>query len=423
MTPLICFQPTNWAVQPRCSASPPPASEASKTPRRPRAASETQPQVSVILMRHGQTDWNYAGRVQGGLDKSRLTHVGMRQARQAGSWLRYLKVDTVFCSPLTRARDTLRLATDSSRNKSLQARKPEVLQSLKEIEVPWQGMQKQDIPNSLFSKAYLQYSRNPTSFSYNGFSPLLDITRRARNVWSTIDRSNGACKLLVSHNQMNKALICSALGLPTVLTAWRQGNCCFNVFILGDGKFPKLRLCNGGDDEEELCNRRKLPVRPRCVRIFLHQKGGSEGLRCLVGNAKISTWYLAGNTPQHDLQQLANPDLEAKCTRLPFETADNASMYKSATEILDQLRITHHEENIVISVNDSLACRAFFAASIGLREDGIERLVSDAGGVSLMDIQVAGPVGKAVTYIEYYNIGAWMKPEAFVSYTRHRRGT
>lgn len=419
MTPFLCFQSSHWTIRPCCTANSSSPMDAPKTPRRPDAASETQSQVAVILMRHGQTDWNYLGRVQGGLDKSRLTQFGMRQARHAGEWLRYLKVDTILCSPLTRARDTLRLATDASRNRDLQAKKPEVLESLKEIQVPWQGLQKRDIPRSLFSEAYLQYTRNPPQFSYNGFSPLQDITRRARDVWSTVGRSSGACKLLVSHNQMNKALICAALGLPTVLSAWRQGNCCFNVIILEEGQPPKLRLCNGGDDTLEFGKRPKSLVRSGCVRVFLHYQGRWQALQRVVGRIEIEKYYLIGGTPKHDLEQLGREDLETKCERLPFPT--NASCaYDSAWQILDQVRSSYKQKSIVVSVNDSLAYRAFFAASIGLGQDGIQRLVSDVGGVSVMDIRISDPVGHAVTFVEGYNIGAWLNSDALVSYTTHQ---
>jgi len=66
----------------------------------------------LYILRHGQTEWNAVGRMQGHLD-SPLTNLGQEQAR---TQLRILKAqnlpaDTTFhCSPLGRARQTAALA-------------------------------------------------------------------------------------------------------------------------------------------------------------------------------------------------------------------------------------------------------------------------------------------------------------------------
>lgn len=419
MITFVCSSGANRIIQPRCTASPASSRDPAKTPRRPRACPEGLRQAAVILMRHGQTDWNHAGRVQGGLDRSRLNDHGMRQARLAGRWLRNVELDSVFCSPLTRARDTLRLATDASGNKSLQAKKPEVLDALKEIQVPWQGLQRKEIPHSFFSKAYVQYARNPPRFSYNGFSPLLDIIRRAKEVWKVVVRSRGSCHLLVSHNQMNKALICAALGLPTVLSAWRQGNCCFNVLMLEEGKSPRLRLCNGGHHEVDIYSASKVPIRRGCMRVILHRQGEWQGLKHMIEGKEISHFYIIGDTPQHDLEQLGVDCMDARCEKVPFSAASNSAVYESAAQILNDLRAVYEDKFVVVTIQDSLIYRAFFAASIGLGKDGLQKLASDVGGVSILDIKVSDPVGKAVTFVEGYNIGAWLTRDALVSYTSH----
>ncbi len=64
---------------------------------------------TLYLVRHGETEWNRAGRMQGGLD-SPLTERGRDQARQVGLLLRGLIDDpsacTMIVSPLGRARQT-----------------------------------------------------------------------------------------------------------------------------------------------------------------------------------------------------------------------------------------------------------------------------------------------------------------------------
>jgi broad specificity phosphatase PhoE len=57
------------------------------------------------FLRHGETDWNARGLSQGNVDIP-LNLVGREQARRAAQALRRRGIGAVFCSPLSRARDT-----------------------------------------------------------------------------------------------------------------------------------------------------------------------------------------------------------------------------------------------------------------------------------------------------------------------------
>jgi uncharacterized phosphatase len=59
----------------------------------------------LVLVRHGQTDWNLEGRIQGSSDIE-LNETGRRQAREAGRMLSGERWDAVYASPLARARET-----------------------------------------------------------------------------------------------------------------------------------------------------------------------------------------------------------------------------------------------------------------------------------------------------------------------------
>ncbi|MFD7158171.1 histidine phosphatase family protein [Kribbella sp. NPDC059898] len=58
--------------------------------------------LTTYLARHGQTEWNVAGRRQGRLD-SPLTALGLEQARRNGRLLTRENIDAAFTSPLGRA--------------------------------------------------------------------------------------------------------------------------------------------------------------------------------------------------------------------------------------------------------------------------------------------------------------------------------
>lgn len=59
----------------------------------------------VLLARHGETDWNAAGRWQGHADRP-LTGAGERQARELARRLAGFPLDAVYSSDLRRARET-----------------------------------------------------------------------------------------------------------------------------------------------------------------------------------------------------------------------------------------------------------------------------------------------------------------------------
>lgn len=64
--------------------------------------------TSLILVRHGQTEWNVAGRIQGHRD-SPLTALGERQALALAPRLAGESIDAVYASDLGRARRTAEL--------------------------------------------------------------------------------------------------------------------------------------------------------------------------------------------------------------------------------------------------------------------------------------------------------------------------
>ena len=63
--------------------------------------------MRVIFIRHGQTEWNKLGKLQGQTDVP-LDSIGEEQALKVNTRLEKLDIDLLFSSPLERARETLK---------------------------------------------------------------------------------------------------------------------------------------------------------------------------------------------------------------------------------------------------------------------------------------------------------------------------
>ncbi|MFT5489106.1 MAG: 2,3-bisphosphoglycerate-dependent phosphoglycerate mutase [Alphaproteobacteria bacterium] len=67
----------------------------------------------LIIMRHGQSQWNLENRFTGWEDVD-LTPVGEDEARRAGTLLKDFPIDAVYSSTLKRAQRTVEMALDSA---------------------------------------------------------------------------------------------------------------------------------------------------------------------------------------------------------------------------------------------------------------------------------------------------------------------
>ncbi|MDP1769444.1 MAG: 2,3-bisphosphoglycerate-dependent phosphoglycerate mutase [Nitrospirota bacterium] len=66
----------------------------------------------LVLLRHGESQWNLENRFTGWVDVP-LTQRGIQEAKNAGDKLRGFTFDRAFTSVLTRANETLRLALEA----------------------------------------------------------------------------------------------------------------------------------------------------------------------------------------------------------------------------------------------------------------------------------------------------------------------
>lgn len=197
-----------------------------------------------LLLRHGQTNHNAEGRIQGSTDLSRLTELGEEQAKKVGEFVAQLEIDRVYVSPLTRAQQTLKLV--ESVGKPLG--EATVVPDLREIDLhEWEGMLKADIKEK-YPEFYQQWrGDNPKEFKLaSGKFPIRDLFERAKGVWTGLLEEahaglqeeealqGGVTKgrvqtLVTGHNGINQAMLCAAAGMDED---------CFRKY-----EFPNCGIC------------------------------------------------------------------------------------------------------------------------------------------------------------------------------------
>ena len=195
----------------------------------------------LILLRHGQTDYNVDGRMQGHID-SCLTDAGHEQAAEAAPVLASLAPDRLVSSDLRRAVDTAEVVGAAcGLPVKFDPRLRETHLGL------WQGHTVAEIERD-YPGAIAAWRSDPAWAPPEGESRI-DVVARSRPVVDELDAefadSDGASEtvLLVAHGGLIAGLVTGLLDLPP--SAWPSfgglGNCRWAVLARRDDH-PRWRL-------------------------------------------------------------------------------------------------------------------------------------------------------------------------------------
>ncbi|ASR35076.1 histidine phosphatase [Prauserella marina] len=195
----------------------------------------------LVLWRHGETDYNAAGRMQGHLD-SALTEVGWNQARFAALALARFEPDVVIASDLRRATDTATVLTEAI---GVPLR---IDKRLRETHLgEWQGLTGAEV--DIRSPGDRQRWRTDATWAPPGGETRIDVAERASEVVSDLSQETQEYDtvLLAAHGGLIVALVAHLMTLPVEL--WPSlggiGNCHWVELGLRDGGW-RLHAYNAG---------------------------------------------------------------------------------------------------------------------------------------------------------------------------------
>ena len=175
----------------------------------------------MILVRHGETDWNREGRFQGQIDIP-LNSNGHAQAEAARGFLQNVSLQKAYSSSMSRPRETAEGILKSHPGIAITQ-----TDGLMEIgHGLWEGKLESEIKAD-WGDLLEEWKRSPETVQMPEGETIQDVWERSVESWNAIasDLASTETALVVAHDAVNKTILCHLLGLsPADIWAVKQGN-------------------------------------------------------------------------------------------------------------------------------------------------------------------------------------------------------
>lgn len=164
--------------------------------------------TTIILIRHGETEWNVLHRFQGISDVP-LNETGRKQAGFAKQGLEGTTLTAIYTSPLQRAMETASIIR-GERNIPVYAE-----EGLKEMGVgEWEGLLVSEIDEK-YPGLYDVWRTHPSQIQLQGAEPFDKTRERAmKTFWKIVGENRGGTVLLVSHMMCISSILLTVAGFP-----------------------------------------------------------------------------------------------------------------------------------------------------------------------------------------------------------------
>ncbi|MEB3179694.1 MAG: histidine phosphatase family protein [Nostocaceae cyanobacterium] len=201
--------------------------------------------VRLLLVRHGETEWNRQTRFQGQIDVP-LNDNGRLQAQKAAEFLKDVALDFAVSSPMLRPKETAEIILQPHPDVTL-----EFDAGLREISHGlWEGKLETEIDQE-FPGELERWRNTPAQVQMPEGENLQDVWERSVVAWQDIIKTaleqQRQLGLVVAHDATNKTLLCYVLGLsPEKFWNFRQGNGAVTVIDYPQGLdgLPVLQAMN-----------------------------------------------------------------------------------------------------------------------------------------------------------------------------------
>lgn len=184
----------------------------------------------IFLIRHGETEWNKQGRLQGNSNVL-LSPEGMRQAKLLAEHAPFHAVDAIYSSDLSRAVKTAEILAEKFNLPVIQKRE------LREVNFgEWEGRTLKELTaddNDGFEKFFTK----PDKVQPKDGETFLQCQARVVNAFDEIVADHkGQSIVIVSHGAAIRLLLCALLTVPIrKMWAISQFNMAVNILCVDNG--------------------------------------------------------------------------------------------------------------------------------------------------------------------------------------------
>ncbi|MDO4535454.1 MAG: histidine phosphatase family protein [Clostridium perfringens] len=195
--------------------------------------------TKLLLIRHGETNWNKLGKFQGSIDIE-LTEEGKKQAKLLNNRLKD-KFDFIYTSPLKRAKETAMILAQSS-NKTLN-----IEEKMKEINFgSWEGLTIKEISEKYNNEFNNWKTDKLEGKIVGGELSLKNASLRGTNcVLDIVKRHKGQTVAVVAHGGIIKASLIGIFNWDmTMYHKSALGNTSITEIIFTDDLKPVLVKLN-----------------------------------------------------------------------------------------------------------------------------------------------------------------------------------
>lgn len=207
---------------------------------------KSQNALRLLLVRHGETDWNREGRFQGQMDIP-LNPTGQQQARQAAEFLRSVPIHAAVSSPMLRPRETAEAILNYHPNVILTF-EPNFCEI---SHGTWEGKLESEIALHYGSELE-QWRIQPQRVQMPEGENLQQVWDRAIAAWDALVesmRSNPTgtpqVVLVVAHDAINKVILSHVVGAGAEkFWSFKQGNGAVSVIDYPAQGPPTLQAMN-----------------------------------------------------------------------------------------------------------------------------------------------------------------------------------
>lgn len=195
--------------------------------------------MRLFIVRHGETDWNRAGRFQGQRDTD-LTEYGLSQADKVAEHLRGHRFDAVVTSPLSRARVTAQKIFDAADCDTF-----EVIDALTEINHgDWEGLLSTEVSERWPDVLKTWHTKPHTVvMPGDGGESLRAVQLRTMAAVEDIASKYGGDVLLASHDAVIKVMLCAFTDAPlSSFWSFQIANCSLTIAELRERHGARISL-------------------------------------------------------------------------------------------------------------------------------------------------------------------------------------